>query len=76
MIQALHYMICATKRLLRKEEGLGTVEMVIILAVLVGIALIFRRYIFDFVGDITGSIFSNSEINEVKSNPVGAPAGK
>jgi Flp pilus assembly pilin Flp len=29
----------------KDESGLGTVEMVLILAVLVGIALIFREYI-------------------------------
>ncbi len=31
------------------EEGLGTVEMVVLLAVLVSVALIFRKQVIDFV---------------------------
>ena len=35
------------KQFLKEEDGLGTVEIVIIVAVLVAVALIFRRAIFD-----------------------------
>ena len=55
---------------LEEEEGLGTVEVVLILAVLVGIALIFRAYIFGFVKDIMGNIMGDG-IAEVISNPLG-----
>lgn len=47
------------KRFLKEEDGLGTVEIVIIVAVLVAVALIFRRAIFDFVSNIIKKIFNN-----------------
>ncbi|NBJ17060.1 MAG: hypothetical protein FNP40_16180 [Dehalobacter sp. 4CP] len=59
------------KRNIDNEKGLGTVEMVIILAVLVGIALIFRHYIFDFVHTIMTNIFGD-ELGSVKQNPLGS----
>ena len=52
-----------------EEEGLGTVEMVLILAVLVGIALIFRQYIFGFVQEIMENIMGGS-ISDIKANPL------
>ena len=51
----------------KEEDGLGTVEIVIIVAILVGIALIFRTAIIDFVKGILGQIF-NSDIKD-KVNP-------
>ena|GEM_PF-522653 len=53
-----------------EEEGLGTVEIVLILAVLVGIALIFRQYIFGFIKEIMDNIMGGS-VSEVLSNPLG-----
>ena len=48
--------------------GMGTVEVVIIVAVLVGVALIFRDAIFNFVNEIIGSIFNDSDIvNKLKA---------
>ena len=55
---------------LREEDGLGTVEMVLILALLVGIALIFRGYIFGFIRDIMANIMG-SDLADVVSNPLG-----
>lgn len=47
---------------------MGTVEVVIIVAVLVGVALIFREAIFGFVNDIIRSIFNDSDIvNKLKT---------
>ena len=60
------------ERLLREEEGLGTVEIVLILAVLVGIALIFRQYIFAFVGDIMENILGDSTV-QIRQNPLQLP---
>ncbi len=51
-----------------EEKGLGTVELVVILAVLIGIALIFREYIGDFVKDIMTNIF-DGDIETIRSNP-------
>lgn len=64
-------MLQRVKMLLKQEEGMGTVELVIILAVLVGIALIFRSYIFDFVDTIIENIFGG-ELESIKSNPIPA----
>lgn len=44
----------------KDEDGLGTVEIVIIIAVLVGLALIFRKAIFEFVNQIFDKIFKDS----------------
>ncbi|MFO7611114.1 MAG: Flp1 family type IVb pilin [Clostridia bacterium] len=44
------------------RRGMGTVEVVIIVAVLVGVALIFREAIVGFVKDIIDSVFNDSEI--------------
>lgn len=59
------------KSFLSEEDGLGTVEIVVIIAVLVGIALIFRDAIIKFVTNIMQSVFAdNSIINDVKSGNI------
>lgn len=50
------------KSFLREEDGLGTVEIVVIIAVLVGIALIFRDAIINFVTDIMKNVFADDSI--------------
>jgi hypothetical protein len=56
---------------LRDEDGLGTVEIVIIIAVLVGIALIFRDAIIKFVTQIMKSVFGDdSIINDINSGSI------
>jgi hypothetical protein len=55
----MRYFIC---RFLKDKRGLGTVEIVIIIAVLVGIALIFRDAIINFAVDIMRSVFGDSSI--------------
>jgi Tfp pilus assembly protein PilE len=47
-----------------KKRGMGTVEVVIILAVLVGIALIFREAITNFVGKIIDGTLNDQSILE------------
>ncbi|MTI47478.1 Flp1 family type IVb pilin [Sporosalibacterium faouarense] len=49
------------KRFLKEEDGLGIVEVVLILAIMVGIALIFREKITEFVGKILASILGNED---------------
>lgn len=53
----------------RGETGMGTVEVVLILAVLVGIALIFRTYLFSFVNDIMGNILGDT-LSGIRNNPL------
>jgi hypothetical protein len=47
----------------RREDGMGTVEIVIIIAVLVGLALIFRDAILNFASGVMESLFANDQIN-------------
>lgn len=49
---------------LKEEDGLGTVEIVMIIAVLVGIALIFREAIINFVTSIMKNVFGDDDIIE------------
>ncbi|HHZ16880.1 MAG TPA: Flp1 family type IVb pilin [Peptococcaceae bacterium] len=48
----------------KKEEGMGTVEIVIIIAVLVGVALLFRGQITNFVSAATAKVFDTKIIDE------------
>lgn len=48
---------------------MSTVEIVLILAVLVGIALIFRQYIFNFVSEIMENIMGGS-VSDIVKNPL------
>lgn len=50
------------KRFIKEEDGLGTVEIVVIIAVLVGIALIFRDAIINFVTNIMKGVFDDDTI--------------
>ncbi len=59
------------KRFLNEEDGLGTVEIVIIIAVLVGIALIFRSAIIDFVKGILTRIFSDEKLKDAGNVDLG-----
>ncbi len=59
-------MLRVFKNFLKEEDGVGTVEIVIITAVLVAVALIFRKYIIDFVKDILSSIFGEDTKSQVK----------
>lgn len=57
-------MLKLIKRFLKEEDGLGTVEIVIIVAVLVAVALIFRRAIFEFVSNMVKQIFDNKDLQD------------
>jgi len=57
------------KGFISDEEGLGTVEIVIIVAVLVGLALIFRNQIYSFVNQIFDRIFKDAgTVTDTPSN--------
>lgn len=51
------------KKFFMDEDGMGTVELVLIIAALVSIAIIFRKYIIDFVQKTLGDIFNSAEDN-------------
>lgn len=49
------------KQFYEEEDGLGTVEMVVLLAVLVSIALIFKGQITEFVRSNLEKIFKDTD---------------
>lgn len=51
------------KRFVRDESGIGTVEMILILVVLIGLVLIFKSELTDLVNDIFKTI--NSKAGQV-----------
>lgn len=53
-------MIKMLKGFFKDDDGLGTVEIVIIVAILVGLALIFRKQIYALVKQIFDKIFNNA----------------
>ncbi len=68
-------MLGLIKSFIKEEDGMSTVEIVIIIAVLVGIAILFRNYITDFVKYVLGLIFNKSEIENphIQNSPTPMP---
>lgn len=46
------------------EEGMGTVEIVLIIAVLIAIALLFKDRITKFVGDLMDKLFKADDVSK------------
>ncbi len=66
-------MFSTLKRFITEEDGMGTVEVIIIIAVLVGVALLFRNQLIKFVNSIIDNLFpdasqleNNADGNESK----------
>ncbi|CAG7648103.1 Flp1 family type IVb pilin [Paenibacillus allorhizosphaerae] len=49
------------KRFWKEEDGLGTLEILLIIAVLLIIAIAFRKWIMKWVGDLFNN--ANTEVN-------------
>ncbi len=49
------------REFIQEEDGIGTVEMILILVVLIGIVIIFRDQIREIVTNIMNTIKSKSE---------------
>lgn len=61
----------ALKRFITEEDGLGTVEIVLIIAVLVGLALLFKKQIVGFVAKIMGGVVNtNVNPNDIESTKI------
>lgn len=56
------------KKVSKNEKGMGTVEIVIIIAVLVGLALIFRKVMIQYVTTILTDVFNTNQ--DVSKNGV------
>lgn len=61
-------MISTIKRFISEEDGMGTVEVIIIIAVLVGVALLFRKQLITFVNGIINNLFPDATKLENNKN--------
>lgn len=48
------------KKITRNDRGMGTVEMILIIVVLIGLVLIFKTQIIDLVGNVFEKISADS----------------
>ncbi|NLL66159.1 MAG: hypothetical protein GX236_00470 [Clostridiaceae bacterium] len=55
-------MLNRVKCFLKSEKGINTVEVVILLAIMVGLAIVFRQQIGTFANGIMDSLFNNTNI--------------
>ena len=55
------------KNVLENEEGLGTIELVLLICVLIALALMFKDTIVEFVSDILGNISSQETVFDPSS---------
>lgn len=62
-------MISTLKRFFTEEDGMGTVEVIIIIAVLVGVALLFRKQLIAFVNGIINNLFPDAD--KLENNKAG-----
>lgn len=69
-------MIGLIKGFIKEEDGISTVEIVLIIAVLVGLAILFRNYIVDFVEYIISITFNKNEIKNPYDQTTPAPVAK
>lgn len=53
----------------KEEEAMGTVEIVLIIAVLIAIALAFRTQITTFTNGLMENVFNNDVKENLKSSP-------
>lgn len=65
-------MLKLIKDFIWEEDGLGTVEIVLIVAILVGLALLFKKHIVGFVAKVLGGVV-NTQVNpnDISDTPVG-----
>lgn len=50
---------------LRDTRGLGTLEVVIIIAVLLSVALLFREQLTNFANELMGKVFDGSVLDQI-----------
>lgn len=53
------------KRFWKEEDGMETIEVVVIIAVLIAIALIFRKAIVGFVQKLVDQLFSDGNVGTI-----------
>jgi hypothetical protein len=68
-------MLAYFKKLIKEDKGMGTVEVIIIIAVLVGVALLFRKQLIGFVNGIIKNLFPDPKSLENNSAAVATTTG-
>lgn len=53
----------------KKSRGMGTIEIVIIIAVLIGLAFLFRGFAISFFNELTEGIKANNQIGDLFTTP-------
>jgi hypothetical protein len=61
------------QKLWQEEDGLGTLEILLIVAVLVALAIIFRKWIVHWFNDLIGK--ANTNLNDSTVTPCNPTAG-
>ncbi len=59
------------KEFLAEEDGFGVVEMLLIIAALVCVAMIFRKSIVNFVNDTAADVFGDADKEASDANTAG-----
>ncbi|MDD2457734.1 MAG: hypothetical protein PHQ83_04440 [Eubacteriales bacterium] len=54
-------------RLIHSKQGFGTLEMVIIIAVMLTVAMLFRSSLSQYAGDLIDTVFKESIIEELET---------
>lgn len=54
---------------MKKTHGMGTIEIVIIIAVLIGLAFLFRGFAISFFNELTEGIKANNQIGDLFNTP-------
>lgn len=54
-------MLALFKNFLREEEGMGTVEIVLIISALVAVAILFREAITEFITETMADVFGKAK---------------
>jgi Flp pilus assembly pilin Flp len=60
-----NYIVTQFNRFYKNEKGMGTIEIVIIIAVLIGLAFLFKTFAVDFFTKITQGISENNDIDSL-----------
>ena len=56
-----------------EEEGMAVVEILLILAVLIIIAILFRKTIIDWVNEMLANVFDNADAGKINGSDLNTP---
>lgn len=65
----LNFIRMKLEQISNDEKGMGTIEIVIIIAVLIGLAFLFRTFAMEFFAELTAGIKNNNQIDDLFTSP-------